>query len=72
LAQAALNLQEDVRYSFLLEAESTPRVMVLLEGLGKLKKSTSSGLEPVTFRLLALVPHAIACPPACVRIPKVI
>jgi hypothetical protein len=26
---------------------------VRLEGLGQLKKSTSSGLEPVTFRLLA-------------------
>jgi hypothetical protein len=32
-------------YSFLLEAE--------LEGLGQFKKSTSSGLEPVTFRLAA-------------------
>jgi hypothetical protein len=27
--------------------------MVRLEGLGKLKKSTSSGLDPVTFRLVA-------------------
>jgi hypothetical protein len=26
--------------------------IVLLEGLGKLKKSTSSGLEPATFRLV--------------------
>jgi hypothetical protein len=27
--------------------------MVWLEGLGQLKKSTSSGLEPATFQLLA-------------------
>jgi hypothetical protein len=27
-----------------------PRVTVQLEGLGKLKKSTSSGLDPATFR----------------------
>jgi hypothetical protein len=27
--------------------------MVRLEGLGKLKKFTSSGLEPATFRLVA-------------------
>jgi hypothetical protein len=37
-------------YSFLLEAESTPGP-VRPEGLGQLKKSTSSGLEPATFRL---------------------
>jgi hypothetical protein len=30
--------QEDSWYSFLLEAESTPRALVRLEGLGKLKK----------------------------------
>jgi hypothetical protein len=43
--------QEDSWYSFLLEAESTP---VLLEGLGQLKKkSTSSGFDPATFRLAA-------------------
>jgi hypothetical protein len=28
-------------------------VIVQLEGLGKLKKSTSSGLEPTTFQLVA-------------------
>jgi hypothetical protein len=43
--------QEDSWYSFLLEAESTPG----LEGSGKLKKSTSSGLEPETFLLIALL-----------------
>jgi hypothetical protein len=31
-----------------------PRAIVRLEGLGKLKKSTSSGLDPTTFRLVAL------------------
>jgi hypothetical protein len=36
---------KDSWYSFLLEAES--------EELGQLKKSTSSGLEPATFRLAA-------------------
>jgi hypothetical protein len=41
---------KDFWYSFLLEAESTPGP-VRLEGLGKL--STSSGLEPSTFRLAA-------------------
>jgi hypothetical protein len=39
-------------YSFLLEAESTLGP-VRPEGLGKFKKSTSSGLEPTTFRLAA-------------------
>jgi hypothetical protein len=30
-----------------------PRAIVQLEGLDKLKKSTSSGFDPVTFRLVA-------------------
>jgi hypothetical protein len=39
--------------SFLLEAESTPGP-VRPEGLGQFKKpTTSSGLEPATFRLAA-------------------
>jgi hypothetical protein len=38
---AAFYFQEDSWYSFLLEAESTPRDIVRLEELGKLKKSTS-------------------------------
>jgi hypothetical protein len=29
------------------------RVILRLEGLGQLKKSTSSGIEPATFRLVA-------------------
>jgi hypothetical protein len=32
---------------------SQPRAIVQLEGLGKLKKSTSLGLEPATFQLVA-------------------
>jgi hypothetical protein len=32
-----------------------------LEGLGKLKKSTASGLEPATFRLVS-TNYATACP----------
>jgi hypothetical protein len=54
LSPAAFYPQEDSWYSFLLEAESTdPRAIVRLEGLGKLKKFTSSGLEPATIRLVA-------------------
>jgi hypothetical protein len=30
-----------------------PRAIVRLEGLDNLKKSTSSGLDPVTFQLVA-------------------
>jgi hypothetical protein len=41
---------KDSWYSFPLEAESTPG-LVGPEGLGQFKKSTSSGLEPVTFQL---------------------
>jgi hypothetical protein len=48
-----LTPQEDSWYSFLLEDESTPRVIVRLEGLDKLKKSTSTGNETATFRLVA-------------------
>jgi hypothetical protein len=46
-------LFKDSWYSFLLEAESTPGP-VRPEGLGEFKKSTSSGLEPATFRLFYL------------------
>jgi hypothetical protein len=44
---------KDSWYSFLLEAESTPRAILRPEELGQFKKSTSSGLEPATFRLAA-------------------
>jgi hypothetical protein len=43
---------KDSWYSFLLEAESTPRP-VRPEGLGQFKKFTSSGFKPATFRLAA-------------------
>jgi hypothetical protein len=43
---------KDSWYSFLLDAESAPGP-VRQEGLGHFKKSTSSGLEPATFRLAA-------------------
>jgi hypothetical protein len=51
---AALYPQEYSWYSFLSEAESTPKAIVLLEGLGQQKNPmTSSGIEPVIFRLVA-------------------
>jgi hypothetical protein len=54
LRAAALYPQEDSWYSFLLEAESTPRAIVRLEGLGQFKNPmTLSGFEPATFRLVA-------------------
>jgi hypothetical protein len=49
---AALYLQEGSWYSFLLEAG--PKAIVPLKGLGKLIKSTSSGLDPATFWLVKL------------------
>jgi hypothetical protein len=52
--QSALYTQEDSWYSFLLETELTPGVIVQLEGLGQLKNPmTSLGIKPVTFQLVA-------------------
>jgi hypothetical protein len=50
---------KDSWYSFLLEAIMRPEV------LGQFKKSTSSGLEPATFRLRAWYRnhYATSCPP---------
>jgi hypothetical protein len=53
-ATAALYPQEDSWYSFLLEAESIPRSIVRLEGLGQLKNPmTSPRIEPATLWLVA-------------------
>jgi hypothetical protein len=54
--------QEDSWYS--IRGWVDPRATVLLEGLGQLKKSTSSELEPATFGLYhsASTNYATACP----------
>jgi hypothetical protein len=36
-----------------------PRALMRLEGLRKLTKSTSSGLDPVTFRRVAYCPNQL-------------
>jgi hypothetical protein len=46
-------IYKDSWYSFLLEAEVDLGAIMRPEGLGQFKKSTSSELEPVTFRLAA-------------------
>jgi hypothetical protein len=45
-----------VRFPVLISVRGwvDPRATVQLEGLGKLKKSTSSGCDPTTFQLVAL------------------
>jgi hypothetical protein len=53
-APAAPLPPEDSWYSFVLEAESTPRTLVRLEGLSELRnRMTSSGIGPANFRLAA-------------------
>jgi hypothetical protein len=54
--------QETSWYSFLLESESTPGVIVRLEGLGKLKKSTSSGTRTGDLRACSIVPQPTTPP----------
>jgi hypothetical protein len=56
--------QENSWYSFLLEAESTPSAIVRLEGLGKLKKSTSSGTRTGDLRTCSIVPQSTTLPHA--------
>jgi hypothetical protein len=53
--------QEDSWYSFLLEAESTPRAIVWLEGL---KKSTLSGIWTGDLPVCSIVPQPTTLPPA--------
>jgi hypothetical protein len=48
-------LQEDCQYSFLLEAESTPGVIMRLEGLGKLKESNAAAPPPPKKRTPGLL-----------------
>jgi hypothetical protein len=45
--------QEDSWYSFLLEAESTPRPQCGWKDYVNLKNPPHPGLEPVTFQLVA-------------------
>jgi hypothetical protein len=66
-APAAFYTQEESLYSFLLEAESTPRAIVRLEGLGKLKKSTSSGTRSGAFPACSIVPQPTTLPRAPVK-----
>jgi hypothetical protein len=53
-APAVIYPQEVSWYSFLLEADSTPRAIVRLEGLGQLKNPVALGIEFVIFRLVIL------------------
>jgi hypothetical protein len=61
---AAFYPQEDSWYSFLLEAESTSG----LEGLGKLKKSTSSGTPTGNLPACNIVPEPTMLPNAPISI----
>jgi hypothetical protein len=63
-APAAFYPQEDSWYSCVLEAESTPGAILRLEGLGKLKKSTSSGTRTGDLPSCSIVPQPITLPRA--------
>jgi hypothetical protein len=63
--------QEDSWYSFLLEAE--PRAIVQLEGLGKLKKSTSSGTQTSDLPACSIVLQPCHCVPLkCSKTQKIL
>jgi hypothetical protein len=64
---AAFYPQEDSWYSFLLEAESTPRVIVRLERLCKLKIFTSSGTGDLPACSTAPLIRLVALPPWLLR-----
>jgi hypothetical protein len=61
---AALYPQEDSWNSFLLEAESTPRTIVWLEGLGKLKKINLIGTLSRNLLACSIVPQPTMLPRA--------
>jgi hypothetical protein len=56
--------QETSWYTFLLEAEATPRAIVRPEGLGTLKKSTSSETRTGDFPACSIVPQPTTLPRA--------
>jgi hypothetical protein len=65
LGPAVLYPQEDSWYSFLSEAESTPRAIVRLEGLGHLKKSNDFiGKRTRDLPACSIVPQLITLPSA--------
>jgi hypothetical protein len=48
-----IGVPAETRTGHLRNTRVDPRAIVRLEGLGKLNKSTLSGLDPTTFRLVA-------------------
>jgi hypothetical protein len=64
--------QEDTWYLFLLEAESTPRAVVRLEGLGQLKKIHLIGTRTRDLPASSIVPQPITLPraPRCEYVEK--
>jgi hypothetical protein len=58
-APAALYPSESFLVLISVRSWVDPRAIVRLEGLGQLKTSTSSGFEPVIFRLITRAPHQV-------------
>jgi hypothetical protein len=63
-APAAFYPQENSSYSFLLRGRVDPKVMMQLEGLGKLKKSTSSRTRTGDLPACSIVPQPTTLPRA--------